>query len=68
MWPKTKLIQDFMLFLVTCKIEEDPLKRTLEWSQQISHSKSMQIFPDPQVQLTPQSKAGSTYNSNSSKL
>ena len=35
----------------------------LEWSQQISHCKSMQIFYDAQGKLTPQSKVGSTLNS-----
>ena len=33
-----------------------------EWSQQISHCKSMQIFYDAQGKLTPQSKVGSTLN------
>ena len=35
----------------------------LEWSQQISHCKSMQIFYDAQGKLTPQSKVNSTLNS-----
>ena len=35
--------------------------KVLEWSQQISHCKSMQIFYDAQ-KLTPQSKVGSTLN------
>ena len=30
--------------------------KVLEWSQQISHCKSMQIFYDAQGKLTPQSK------------
>ena len=34
--------------------------KVLEWSQQISHCKSMQIFYDAQGKLTPQSKVGST--------
>ena len=43
--------------------EEDPFKmKVLEWSQQISHCKSMQIFYDAQGNLTPQSKVGSTLN------
>ena len=42
--------------------------KVLEWSQQISHCKSMQIFYDAQGQLTPNSEIGSTLNSNSSKL
>ena len=42
--------------------------KVLEWSQQISHCKSMQIFYDSQGKLTLQSEVGSTLNSNSSKL
>ena len=42
--------------------------KVLEWSQQISHCKSMQIFYDAERKLTPQSEVGSTLNSNSSKL
>ena len=36
--------------------------KVLEWSQKISHFKSMQIFYDAQGKLTPQSKVGSTLN------
>ena len=36
--------------------------KVLEWSQQISHCKSVQIFYDAQGKLTPQSKNGSTLN------
>ena len=36
--------------------------KVLEWSQQISHCKSMEIFYDAQGKLTPQSKVGSTLN------
>ena len=36
--------------------------KVLEWSQQISHCKSMQIFYDAQEKLTPHSKVGSTLN------
>ena len=36
--------------------------KVLEWSQQISHCKSMQIFYDAQGNLTPQPKVGSTLN------
>ena len=39
--------------------------KALEWSQQISHYKSMGIFPDAQGQLTPQSKVLSARFSNS---
>ena len=55
--------------IVTCKTEEDPLKnegarvvtmRVLEWSQKISHCKSMQIFYNTQGQLTQQSEVSST--------
>ena len=42
--------------------------KVLEWSQQVSHCMSMQIFYDAQGKLTPQSEVGSTLNSNSSKL
>ena len=36
--------------------------KVLEWSQQISNCKSMQIFYDAQGKLSPQSKVGSTLN------
>ena len=69
MEPKIKLIQTFMSVLVTCKAEEDPLKmKVLEWSQQISYCKSMQICYDAQMNLTPQSEVGSTLNYNSPEL
>ena len=42
--------------------------KVLEKSQHIYHCKSMQIFYDAPWKLTPQSKVGSTLNSNSSKL
>ena len=42
--------------------------KVLEWSQEISHCKSMQIFYVSQGKLTPQSEVGSNSNSNSSKL
>ena len=42
--------------------------KVLEWSQQFSHCKYMQNFYDAQGKLTPQSGAGYTLNSNSSKL
>ena len=42
--------------------------KVLEWSQQISHCKSMQIDYDAQERLAPRSEVGSTLNSNSSKL
>ena len=64
MWSKIKLIQTFMGVQITCKNEEDPFKmKVLEWSQQISHCKTMQIFYNAQGKLTPQSGVGSTLNS-----
>ena len=36
--------------------------KVLEWSQQISHCKSMQIFYDARGKLTLKSKVGSTLN------
>ena len=36
--------------------------KVLEWSQQISHCKSMQIFYDAQEKLTLRSYVGSTLN------
>ena len=36
--------------------------KVLEWAQQISHFKSMQIFYDALGKLTPQSKVGFTLN------
>ena len=42
--------------------------KVLDWSQQISNCKSMQMFYDAQGKLTPQTEVGSTLNSNSSKL
>ena len=68
-WPKIKLIQTFMVVLVTCKNEEIHSKmKVLEWSQQISNCKSMQIFYDVKGKLTAQSEVGSNLNLNSSKL
>ena len=53
MWPKFKLIQAFIHFLVTCKNEEDPFKMmVLEWSHHLSHCKSMGIFSDAEGQVT----------------
>ena len=60
-WRIIKLIQAFMGHHVTCKNEEYPFEmKVLEWSQKISHCKSMQIFNDAQGQLTPQSEVGFT--------
>ena len=57
-----KFIQTFMEVLVTYKWGNPFKMKVLEWSQQISHGKSMQIFYDSQGKLTPQSKVGSTLN------
>ena len=59
-WRKIKLIQTFMEVLVTYKWGRSI--QVLEWSQKISHCKSMQIFYDAQWKLTPESKVGSTLN------
>ena len=62
MWHKIKSFKLLWKSLLPTN-EEDPLKmKVLEWSQQISHCKSMQIFYDAQGKLTPQSKVGSTLN------
>ena len=42
--------------------------KVLEWSKQISHRKSMQIFYDVQGKSTPQAEFGSILNLNSSML
>ena len=62
--PKFKLIQASVHVLVTCKNEEIQFKiKALECSQDFSHYKSMEIFPDAQGQ----SMVGSGQISNSSK-
>ena len=45
-----------MVVLVTCKNEEDPFNNE---DAHFSHCNSMQISPDPQWQLTPESNFGS---------
>ena len=62
MWRKIKLIKTFMSLLPARKREIHTKMNVLEWSQQISHCKSMKIFYDAQGKLTPQSKVGSTLN------
>ena len=42
--------------------------KVLEWSQQISDCKSMQIFYNAKGKLAPKSEVGSILSSNSSKL
>ena len=57
------------VYLLPARMRKIHLKmKVLEWSQQISHCRYMQIFYDAQGKLTPQSEVGSTLNSNSSKL
>ena len=52
-WLKSKLIQAFIIVLISCKNEEDPSKmNALEWSQHFSHYKALEFFPDAQGQLT----------------
>ena len=59
MWPKIDSFKPVMVVLVTCKNEEDPFKNEgAIWSQEISHYKSIRIFPDLQGQITPQSEFG----------
>ena len=53
MWRKIKFIQT-PCYLQMRKIHSK--MKVLEWTQQISHCKSMQIFYDAQEKLTPQSK------------
>ena len=67
--PKFKLIQAFMVGLITCKNEEDPSKmKALEWSQHFSHYKSMGIFSAAQGQLTHKSFVASCRILNPSDL
>ena len=58
-----------MVVLVTCKNEEDPMKKkALEWPKHFSHYKSTGIVPDAKGQLTPQSEVEPGRNSNSSEM
>ena len=69
MWLKIKLFQTFMGILEPAGMRKIHSKmKALEWSQQISNCKSMQIFYDAQGKLTPQSEVCSTLNSNSTKI
>ena len=61
-WQKIKFIQTLWKSLLPTNEEIHSNMKVLEWSQQISHCKSMQIFYDAQGKLTPQSKVGSTLN------
>ena len=63
-WPNFKPIRDFMVVLLTCKNEEDPIKN--EGARVVT---TLSIdFSDTQGQLTPKSVMESCQNSNSSKL
>ena len=64
-------IQAFMVALITCKNEEDPIKN--EGSVVLTTFvpliyKAMGMFSDAQAQLTPQSVVKSDLNSNSSEI
>ena len=61
---KLKLIQAFIVVLVTCKNEEDPIKN--EGGRVLTSL--LFDFSDAQGQLTPKSTAEFCPNSNSSKL
>ena len=61
---KFKLIQAFIIVLVTCKNEEDPIKN--EGGRVLTSL--LFDFSDAQGQLTPKSAAEFCLNSNSSKL
>ena len=61
---KFKLIQAFIVILVTCKNEEDPIKN--EGGRVLTSL--LFDFSDAQGQLTPKSAAEFCPNSNSSKL
>ena len=61
---KFKLIQAFIVVLVTCKNEEDPIKN--EGGRVLTSL--LFDFSDTQGQLTPKSAAEFCPNSNSSKL
>ena len=50
---------------IPAKMKIQSKMKALEWPQNISHCKSMGIFPDAKGQLTPQSVVGSGRNSNS---
>ena len=67
--PKFELLQAFIVVLVTCKNEEDPIKNEgARVLTRFPHYKSMGIFLDAQGQLTPQSLVESGRNSNSSRI
>ena len=56
------------MYSLPARMKKIQLKmKVLECSQDFSHNKSMGIFRDAQVQLTPQSMVGSGQISNSSE-
>ena len=60
---KSKLFKLLWKSLLPARMRKIHLKmKVLEWSQQISHCKSMQIFYNGQGKLTPLSKVCSTFN------
>ena len=66
---KYELIQAFMVVLVTCKNEEDPIKNEgTRVLTRFPHYKSMGIYSNAQGQLTPQSMVKSDQISNSSEI
>ena len=63
-WPNFEPIRAFMVVLVTCKNEEDPIKN--EGARVIT--RLFIDFSNAQEQLTPKSVMKSSQNSNSSEL
>ena len=63
-WPNFKPIRAFMVVLVTCKNEEDPIKN--EGARVVT--RPFINFSDAHRQITPKSVMESCQNSNSSKL
>ena len=62
-WRKNQTHSNF--YVSPCNLQMRKIHskmKVLEWSQQISHCKSLQIFYDAQGKLTPQSKVGFTLN------
>ena len=57
-----------MVGLVPARMKIHPKMKVLEWSQHLSHYKSMGIFPDAQGQLTHKSLVGSCPISNPFKI
>ena len=67
--PKFEPIQAFIVVLVTCKNEKDPIKnKGSRVLTRFPHYKSMGVFSNAQGQLTPQSVVKSCRISNSSEI